>query len=78
MTNLIYSQVEGVPGSRAIFISFNYPILITYLFIYYSDVRFYFFHIYFIFVYLFIYLFIYFIYLIIYFLFIYLFLIYLF
>ena len=41
MTNLFYSQVEGVPGSRTIFVSFflffssfNYPIFITYLFIY--------------------------------------------
>ena len=45
MTNLFYSQVEGVPGSRTIIcfflfvfcyfvcFSFNYPILITYLFI---------------------------------------------
>ena len=70
MTNLFNSQVEGVPGSRTIIIiiflffcfSFNYPILITsYLFIYYSDVRFFFFHIYLSsFIYLFPYLFIYF------------------
>ena len=41
MTMSFYSQVEGVPGSRIIiFFVFNYPILLTYLFIYYSDVRF--------------------------------------
>ena len=60
MTNLFYSQVEGVPDSRTIF--FNYPILITYLFIYYSDVRFFLLS-YMFYLYLFIYLFILFIYL---------------
>ena len=70
MTNLFYSQVEGVPGSHTTFcvfcvffcFSFNYPILITYLFIYYSDVRFFLLSYIFIFIYLFISLFIYFIY----------------
>ena len=62
MTNLFYSQVEGVPGSHTIFFycfSLNYPILITYLFfIYYSDVDFVFFHMYLSsFIYLFPYLF---------------------
>ena len=61
MTNLFYSQVEGVPGSRTIFFSFNYPILITYLFfIYCSDVRFFILSYISSFIYLFPYLFIYF------------------
>ena len=39
MTNLFYFQVEEVPGSRTIiFFSFNYPILLTYLFIYLSTI----------------------------------------
>ena len=75
MTNLSYSQVEGIPGSRSIiFFSFffNYPILITKI-IYLSTIPmfdFFFFYIYlssfiYLFPYLFI-LFIYFIYLFIY------------
>ena len=70
MTNLFYSQVEGVPGSRAIifFVFFVFLLIIqyyllTYLLSYYSDVRFFlFFHLYlssfpYLFIFLFIYLF---------------------
>ena len=81
MTNLFYSQVEGVPGSHTIFFfcfSFNYPILITTYFL--STILmfdFLFFHMYLSsFIYLFPYLFIYFIYLFFIYLFIYLFIIY--
>ena len=84
MTNLFYSQVEGVPGSRTIIclfflflffvcFSFNYPILITYLLIYYSDVRYFLLSYILIFIYLFISLFIYLFYVFIFYLFIYLF-----
>ena len=45
MTNLLYFQVEGVPGSHTIFVFVFFVFLLiiqyksqTYLFIYYSDV----------------------------------------